>query len=205
MHLTGKNSRFVAPFWPRLWPSRRGRRHLRFIGKRHTIQLQETALVIEGEILRLSFPLFDWLFQRALCEWTTITVPYTRIDHFRYHRRWVLRGLLIAFLVGLVLFGIAAVKGNPGHDTVIIILFTVGLGLAVLWALIRVPTYFSVRCRRRDGKEDRFGLTVWPRALRREFAEALEGHRRQAAQFARRPGPPAGEPVTLTEVSHDPH
>src|SRR4051812_9631405 len=107
MHLTGKNTRFVAS----LWSPRGQKRALRFVGKRHTVQLQETALVIEGEILRFSFPVLDMLFQRALCEWTTITIPYTRIKEFRFSRRWLFRGVMAAFLIILWSF-VAYVAGT---------------------------------------------------------------------------------------------
>jgi hypothetical protein len=52
---------------------------LTFLGRQNTLHLQETALVVEGDLRRFSLPIFDLFIQRALCEWSLVTIPYSRI------------------------------------------------------------------------------------------------------------------------------
>ena len=64
--------------------------------------------MLEGEFLR--FKLFmgiEWLFRRALSEWTTVTVPYSRIERVRVTRAWFAR--LLAPLAIFVIWTILAV------------------------------------------------------------------------------------------------
>ena len=68
MKLEARQVRFRATF---PWFTRR---RLLFVGKRNTLQLLETALVIEGYLMRLFFPVLGFLFTQALSEWTTVTV-----------------------------------------------------------------------------------------------------------------------------------
>src|SRR5262245_36202943 len=95
MRLDSRQFRFVVPFvsYPR-------RKVVRFGGRRGSIQIQETALVVEGELLRFTFIIgLEWLFRRALSEWTTVTVPYSRIDSVRLSRLWPLRVFTFLFTV----------------------------------------------------------------------------------------------------------
>ena len=62
--------RFTYP----VWASFRGL--VVFVGRRNTIHLQETALVIEGDLLRFQLPVIDRFVRRVFCEWSMVTVPY---------------------------------------------------------------------------------------------------------------------------------
>ena len=73
-----RDLRFAYP----VWASFRG--VVVFIGRRNTLHLQETALVIEGDLLRFQLPVIDWFVRRVFCEWTMLTVPYSRIVRHRY-------------------------------------------------------------------------------------------------------------------------
>ena len=89
----------------------------RFCGKRHSAQLTEPALVLQGEIRKLSFPIVDMLFVRALSEWTTMTIPYSRLIKLRHGRRlwrWlgVFLGGCVAGLAGMALAVISADTGQ---------------------------------------------------------------------------------------------
>ena len=65
-----RDLRFTYP----VWASFRG--VVVFIGRRNTLHLQETALVIEGYLQRFFFfVIIDRFFRMALSEWTTVTVP----------------------------------------------------------------------------------------------------------------------------------
>ena len=59
---------FTAPAWAPC------RRRLTFLGRGNTLFLQETALVIEGNLLRFKLPVLDRYIQRAFCEWSTVTI-----------------------------------------------------------------------------------------------------------------------------------
>jgi hypothetical protein len=70
--------RFTYP----VWASFRGL--VVFVGRRNTIHLQETALVIEGDLLRFQLPIIDRFVRRVFCEWSMMTVPYSRIVRHKY-------------------------------------------------------------------------------------------------------------------------
>jgi hypothetical protein len=132
MKLEAKQVRMLIPFLPsfrvdRLW----------FVGNRNTLQLLETALVIEGYRMRFFFPLLDHFFRQPLSEWTTLTVPYSRILRFQYAPRILLRVLVTALLclpIGLSLFELAF--ADPKWDP------ASGAFLAPLVVLILVLTLY---------------------------------------------------------------
>ena len=64
MKIEAKHVRFL-PMLP--WF---GRRRIHFVGKSNTLQLLETALVIEGQRKMLGLYVIDLFFQQALSEWT---------------------------------------------------------------------------------------------------------------------------------------
>jgi hypothetical protein len=70
--------RFIYP----VWASFRGL--VVFVGRSSTIHLQETALVIEGDLLRFQLPILDRFVRRVFCEWSMMTVPYSRIVRHKY-------------------------------------------------------------------------------------------------------------------------
>ena len=68
MRLEPKQVRFVAP----LVSSTRRVRRIRLVGRQNSVQLLETALVVEGYLLKLTFFFgIEGLFTRTLSEWTT--------------------------------------------------------------------------------------------------------------------------------------
>ena len=99
MRLDARQVRFVPSFLP-TWRTRT----LRLGGRRGGLHLQEPALVLEGELLRFRLVFgIEWLFRQALSEWTTVTVPYSRIVTVRRTWAWLVRFLLVLAIAQPVL------------------------------------------------------------------------------------------------------
>ena len=67
-----------------------------------SLHLQETALVIEGQFQRFRLPFYDSFIKRALCEWSTLTIPYSRIRRHRRARYLVPRTLLVILILACI-------------------------------------------------------------------------------------------------------
>src|SRR5262245_52597348 len=130
MKIAAKHVRFV-PVMP--WFARR---RLRLIGRANTIQLLETALVIEGLEQTIGLFLIDLLFRGALSEWTTVTVPYSRIVRFKYSRQWLARivfGVLVGGPVAFLAVGAAFAAAQGGAATLMMIPFLIALFCVALY------------------------------------------------------------------------
>jgi len=122
--------RFTYP----VWASFRGL--VVFVGRRNTIHLQETALVIEGDLLRFQLPVIDRFVRRVFCEWSMVTVPYSRIVRHKYctyRAAKVLWWLLVAAVGGFL--GLVLARG-PGKEP--FALAGLLLALVVLGVLMHV-------------------------------------------------------------------
>lgn len=166
-----------------------GRRSLRFVGNENTIQLLETALVIEGYRKTVGYPLIDILFQWALSEWTTVTVPYSRIVKCRYSRRWLMRAIffLCLQLPVLALFGVSIVwmllSGYHEDLAVALTLMTLSavLFLVFLWLMIRgIPARYNLQFRFPGRKLGATNFRIKNRALGQAFEEKLAANRMAA-------------------------
>jgi hypothetical protein len=184
MKLGRKQVRFVRPFWPTLFG-----RTLRFAGRRNTIHLQETALVVEGEIFRFHYLGLERLFGRALSEWTMVTIPYSRIASAQYRKHLGLR-------IGIVLIGAALAtlgmqtpwtpraEWTTWHavaDTLLLVPVVVLAGL--IWWLIRA-SYILV-FRSKDGTRIRLSFRIRSKAQRLAFETALQSYREASRGYAR--------------------
>jgi hypothetical protein len=164
---------------------------LRFIGKENTVDLQETALVVEGNLLKAGLLGIELLFRRALADWSAVTIPYSRITAVRYVRFPLLRLAALAFLV--VLFAVPTALAFLNPDVLLdIALVDFGLFLLALYVSIRVPARYAIRFRARDGRRAKLMLQVKSKKLRAEFARRLADNREAAARFADRAGPAGG-------------
>lgn len=69
--------------------------------------LLETGLVLEGLLPKFTVPFVQTFYYRLLSEWSTRTVPYARIERYRFSGRWIAAGpgriLLLLVLGGLIL------------------------------------------------------------------------------------------------------
>ena len=90
------------------------RHRMLFVGKRNTLQLLETALVIEGYLMRLFFPLVDAFFRRPLSEWSTITVPYSRILRFKHAPMIIPRVIVTVRALASMLFSTSSAIAFSG-------------------------------------------------------------------------------------------
>ena len=134
MKLEARQVRFVLPFLP-------VSRHVRLIGKHNSIQLLETALVVEGNRLKLHYFGLERFMGAAMSEWTTITVPYSRIVAAKLQRFLAVRLVLgTLVLADLALFIVAAVNDSQELGTVCLFLT---LTLIVLGVVLAVGRLFS--------------------------------------------------------------
>jgi hypothetical protein len=173
-----------------------GRRRLQIVGSGNTIQLLETALVIEGHRKRLWFPLVGGLFHPLLSEWTTMTVPYSTILSYRYASRWRLRVVLTVLLwVPFLLCALEASHAVVRPELVawLVIFGVVGLVLTAYFNLRLLTARGLLLFRRADGRRVLAAFRIRSRQKRAAFGELLERNRAGAAGRGRddpaRPGP----------------
>jgi hypothetical protein len=175
MRLGPKQVQFVRGFLP-------SRREVRFGRRRNRVDLQETALVAEGELVRFHYLGLETLFERALCEWTVLTVPYSRIEQVRFTRREALRALSVMLLLAgwagawMLTFSKFSVLG------VTLLGASVPLTLLLLYLNLRLKPFYRLTFRARDGRPRVLRFWVKKR-LRSEFAAALAAHREAAARY----------------------
>jgi len=157
--------RFTYP----VWASFRGL--VVFVGRRNTIHLQETALVIEGDLLRFHLPVIDRFVRRVFCEWTMVTVPYSRIVRSRYCRY-----LEVKVLWWLLVAGVGALLlafGGQFWGVVKVVLVLCVLGL---------PLHFVLRPRHvlafrgADGKRRLVCFRIKSRERRQKFMGLLKAN-----------------------------
>jgi hypothetical protein len=184
MKLGPKQVRFVRPFWPTLFG-----RTLRFAGRRNTIHLQETALVVEGEILRFHYLGLERLIGRALSEWTMVTIPYSRIESVQYRKQIVLRIAIVVIAAALAILGMRLpwtpraewAAMDAVADGLLLIPVVVLAGL--IWWLIRA-SYLLV-FRSKDGTRIRLCFRVRSKAQRLAFDAAVRSYREASRAHTR--------------------
>jgi len=171
-----KQVRFVRPFWPALFG-----RTLRFAGRRNTIHLQETALVVEGEILRFHYLGLERLFARALSEWTMVTIPYSRIESAQYRKHVALRMVIVVIAAVLAILAMR-LPWTPRADWTALdaiadalLLVPVVVLAGLIWWMIRA-SYLLV-FRSKEGRRIRLSFRVRSRAQRLAFDTALQSYR----------------------------
>jgi hypothetical protein len=168
----------VAP-----WP---GRRRFRFYGNANSMQLLETALVFEGYRKTLGFPVIDILVQWAMCEWTTVTVPYSRIARCRYSRRWVARSVIFAFFIlpMIVMIGLSMALILNGRDSVAAIsmdMLLTALIAVEIWIMFHFfPSCYTLVFQLADGRRGLTRFRIKSKTIRRSFDERLESNRKAA-------------------------
>lgn len=186
MKLTPKQVRYIYPFLPGVF-----NRVLRFSGRRNTLQLQETALVMEGELVRFGYIGLERLIARALSEWSTITVPYGRIVRFRFLRRRILRSLIVLGFLLVLLFCVfvALSAPNPSMEETFFLLPVAALLALLAWVIVRAfaPCHALVY-RTKDGKTSRVTFRIKNRKTREEFVALLAEYRSSAKSPAAKRG-----------------
>jgi hypothetical protein len=161
---------------------------LTFSGRRNTVHLQETALVVEGDLVLFKFLGLERFFARAMSEYTTVTVPYSRLVAVKPGRKVIARTLVwLAAAGALVMTALATLdavwKQSSSAAFVAYGLMAAGVVLAAWFLLRRLRPTFTFRFRTRDGKKQAFAFAVRSMPLWRKFAAALKTYRDAAAAF----------------------
>lgn len=178
MRLNPKQVRFVAPFVT-LGADRGG---YRFVGRENNVQLVETALVVEGNLLKVSLLGLEVLFRRALSEWTAVTVPYSRISRAR-QRNWPLLRLL-ALLVAVLSAAVAAAwLVLDSRDVTVWILLYVVLAVLAAYCVVRIPGRYEIVFRDKPGRRRVVRFVIRSKKARQDFHRRLVEYR-AAAQGA---------------------
>ena len=143
---------------------------LRFVGKQNNIQLTETALVCEGRLLKVTLLGLEVYFREALSEWSSVTIPFSRIDDAR-QVRWPWPRIVAAVCVVLC----------------IPTLWGPFLALYLVW---RLRGHYRVRFRDRTGTTRTLRFRIKDRAAREAFDRRLSAFRaaakkRTSASFTR--------------------
>jgi WD40 repeat protein len=179
MRLDPKRVRFISPMLPLLFTS-----GLRFVGREKTVQLQETALVVEGNLLKIGLLGLELLFRRVLAEWSSVTIPYSRIYRVRYIRFPLMRRLSLFYLILWPLFS-ALLLLTVGVEEMWELCALAGIpGVAALFALFYVSPRHAIEFRTKSGARTRLVLQVSGKRLREEFLHKLDEYRIQAKNFA---------------------
>jgi hypothetical protein len=184
MKLDPRHVRFIVP-----WLPRPGRRRLWVVGRGNTVQLQETAVVIEGNVKRLWMPLVDYFFQRALSEWTTVTVPYSCVLRFTHVEYLVVRAVLTVLFWALALLSLLGLSGPQANVGWVLYYCGVLAALALVMTLylnlrLLAPRDFLVY-RTADGRRMLAAFRIRSPQRREAFADLLEKNCRAAAALAR--------------------
>jgi len=180
MRLDPKKVRFVAPMF-----------HVgvfggavRFVGRENTVHLQETALVAEGNVLKVGLLGLELLFRRALAEWSAVTVPYSRITAARYVRFPPLRVIALVILaVCLAVPPVAAALFEWAAGLALAIGAVIPALLAI-YVAVRVSARYVIRFRARDGRKTKIMFRITSARLRAEFDRRLGENRTAAARYA---------------------
>jgi hypothetical protein len=195
--LDPRSVRFVPPLFAPFG------RSPRLVGRQNTVHLQETALVIEGEVLKQTMPLVDSIFRRALAGWTTITVPYSRIVEHRHLKRRVMRALAsLLFLIPILPFvaPLFLSRGRDRADALAVAPVGVFVGLTLTglaWWLLSPLDRLDFR--RADGRRVRVFFRIRRRQVREEFTELLERNRAAAAKASRQAAPDGNDAIAPPE------
>ena len=179
MRLDPRKVRFVAPlFHVGVFGGA-----IRFVGRENTVHLQETALVAEGNLLKVGLLGLELLFRRALAEWSTVTVPYSRITAVRYVRFPALRLVALAVLAVCLAVPAVAFVAEPTAGLAMAIV-TLVPALAAVYVAVRVAARYVIRFRARDGRSTKFMFRITTAKLRAEFDRRLRENRAAAARHA---------------------
>jgi hypothetical protein len=157
-------------------------RYLWFVGRDNTIHLQETAAVVEGDLVRFSLPVLDLFVKRAFAERSMITIPYSRIVrhvHQTYLAAKLIWWLLAAAALAWCYF--AFDDGGAPELTLyicgIFALILLVLGVLVHWVF---HSRHALTFRRADGKRSVVCFRFTSRKRRREFMDVLKANREGA-------------------------
>ena len=179
MRLDPKKVRFVTPFTALgLFGDA-----VRFVRGPKTVQLQETALVVEANAMKVGLLGLEALFRGALMEWTSVTVPYSRITRAKFTRLPAMRLLgvmalplwvVAVFLARLSSFDAAVEVGLWGVIPVVV----------GAYVFARVSPRFVLDFRAKSGRRTRLLFHITDKKLRAAFVARLAEYRESATRHA---------------------
>jgi tetratricopeptide (TPR) repeat protein len=138
------------------------------------LDLEETGLVVDGDLPRFRIPIVDYFYHRILAVRCTRTIPYSAIlDHRPVSRwpRWIAKGFVL-LVMSLFLAGFVAAMVSGSSP------WKCGLGMVVVASLALVtvlagrPVY-QVAFRDPEGRKCRFHFSIKTRDFAQEFARRL--------------------------------
>jgi hypothetical protein len=193
MRLDPKKVRFV----PQLFHLGLSEGALRFVGKENTVHLQETALVVEGNLLKVGLLGLEVFFRRALAEWSAITIPYARITKTRFVRFPAMRIIALTVLAACFLLPAIGFMVNPviGLTEAIVAVIP---ALLALYVALRVPARYVIQFRSRNGRRTKLMFRITSTPLRKDFARRLGEYREAADRYADQAGAVPGPDPILT-------
>ena len=165
-----RDLRFTYPLWTTF------RNVQVFIGRRNTIHLQETAVVIEGDRMRFQLPIIDRFVRRVFCEWTMVTVPYSRIvrhKHCTYRTAKVLWWLFAALVAGLMTF-LFVLQPHKEYEALALLLPALALVGLLVHLLLRQRHVLVFRGA--DGKRRLVCFRITSRPQRKQFLNLLKAN-----------------------------
>ena len=171
------------------------RRFLVFVGRDNTLHLQETALVIEGDLVRFTLPVLDIFVKRALAERSMVTIPYSRILRFTRVRYVTVKVLWWLLAAGLFAVYVPAVWDplDPFWSSYMLVL----IGLLLLLAGYLIHRFLRSRhalwFRGADGGRRLVCFCLTSAKERRRFAELLQANRDAVRALAAAPAERARE------------
>jgi hypothetical protein len=140
-------------------------------------------MVIEGNAAKVRFLGSERIFRHPMGEWTTFTIPYSRITQVVYVGFLVVRVLCYGLcgLFGLcgLLSLVLGVRSSPVFFIGFIFSMPLILLIYILMDIFFSPKYLIVY-ELEGGKRSRLLLQVRPAKKRKEFAELLEQFRNTA-------------------------
>lgn len=169
-----------------IWDSLFGKA-LNFYG-RGTVTLQETGLLVHGDLPMFIIPFVGRFYSRILAEPTMRTVPYSQIVLHRRTGRWFSFGLLkvVFLLLWFVATGALFVLGATGMPFVM----AISLGIAAFLVIPVVILMFNrgthyITYRLPCGKRSQFAMRIRPLSeqVMTDFSRRLEELQAAAAAF----------------------
>jgi hypothetical protein len=158
---------------------------VRFCGKENTVVLMETSLTVEGNLLKVGLMGTELFFRSALAEWSSVTIPYSRIQKARYVRFPGIRlmAVLLFFLNLIICAGLIAENSSMAPVVGVVGFFVM---LLTGYVIIRIPGRYVVLFRGRNRQVNRLQIRILTPKLRNEFDAKLQEYRRATEQFMQR-------------------
>jgi hypothetical protein len=154
------------------------------------VHLTETGLISDGNLAKFNIPFLLSIYQRLLSNWSTLTVPYSRVIRHDYTGYWVnLTILKCLFLLLLVLLAVPATgllmsTIDPSHPPI-------GAGVLATIAILCGVVLISGRRRHRvtfrlpTGRKNVMIFTIAgpPSQTRAEFTRILKEYVATAREY----------------------